>query len=164
MRRVQRSPGGIVSAVCAAGLSTVLVACGGAAVLTSFDAEKSRIRNAVSQGVTCVETVPAPGIERLGCESSAGGFWSELQFVSPGGQRRTLLTIVFKEYNRNDPAAATDFRNILNAYEFTEDDLRKCLEDGGFTKQLAVHRVSCAAHTYSYGRELTVSITQAKAV
>lgn len=121
-------------------LPMVLVGCGGGATMTSYDAEKSRIREALTSEVDCIET-PVGGGTRLECRSGNEAFRLFFEAQSSSGPMRLELAL---SKNAIASRTAESFWRVLSAYGFEDTDVEKCLgTTDAHNKQLATHRVYC---------------------
>lgn len=131
-----------------------LTGCGGGAPMTSFDAEKSRIRGALDATYECRES--SGGTHTVSC-------------ADPNDQ----MTIELFENEKNEIwirvirfAQAPDepFRKLVGLYGFAGDDFAKCQAVAGknsYSRLLATHKLTCLIDQYG---TWAVGVTQDKAV
>lgn len=151
--------GSAMRSVAAMALLPMLAACGGDGVLTSFDAEKSRIRNALSDVVECVEGQTSGGGKYMNCRSPAQVFSVDLWNHFGGDRMEVVVTL--GDGSIESSTMALDFRHVLDAYNFGTPDVLKCLDDKYNEKIGASFSVTCESVA---GTGVTARITQVKKV
>lgn len=136
----------IAAKVIAVTTTLSLAACSGGGVMTSFDAEKSRIRGALSATVECIETKDNSGGRSLECRSPGQSLRLVLyEYGGPvqGAVRKLDVQMELNDRSMEGVAAAWEFRRVLEAYSFDKDDVVKCIDRKSFDEQGPTFRVMC---------------------
>ena len=130
--------------------------------MSSYDNEKPRVRGALAQSSACVEQ-PNNGGKLMECRSQGQALqltlWENLQ----NGVSDLPLTVSFYQMNPDGNEAWPELVKLAGLYDFSEDDLKKCMSDNGYAEQAAAFRVQCTPQPMS-GASLQILVSPKRAV
>lgn len=115
-----------------------LYACS-SAPMSSFDAEKGRVRGALSQNVTCTERPMGPGTA-LECKSSGGTLTVNL---THDGSKLALSAQLDRRNGNDAELAYPDFRKVADLYGIEQTEEEKCISEYPYTEQTDTFKVQC---------------------
>jgi hypothetical protein len=126
-----------------------LAACGGGGVMSSFDAEKSRLRGALPGAVECAEQ---------GTMVICSGYGE--RFHATVGTAVGHLQVTMDAASQ-DADAYHAFLVVAAAYGMDEDEAGTC-HQGRFVETQPTYRLSCTRNTF--GNDMTVTIDAVRPV
>jgi hypothetical protein len=116
--------------------------------MSSFDAEKSRIRGALPADIPCAER-DAGGGKILECNSPGDGL--RLGVVSElRGPGSLEVSIVWDRSASDGQSTYAAFRKAADAYGFSEADEQVCRNDGRYSEQADSLSVICTGSETAY--------------
>lgn len=149
------------AALGAAGVCLILLAGCGKETMTSYEAEKSRIRDALPKTVICSETSHGVGMA-LSCKANA---FNAVLFSQKGmnGQEILGIEITYNQLYSSQPVPFEVMVKLLSAYDFTASDLEICGNELRHSKQAKTYVISCRRFPQK-SLDYTVSINAQTAI